>query len=91
MLVAELVTVKYARTVNGERMYFGTFIDEEGNWIDTVHFPQSAIQYPFTGKGVYKLYGRVVEEYDFICIEIQKMRRLPMLDRESLDAMEEAV
>jgi DNA polymerase-3 subunit alpha len=56
-----------------------------------VHFPQSAIQYPFTGKGVYKLYGRVVEEYDFICIEIQKMRRLPMLDRESLDAMEEAV
>lgn len=91
LLVAELVTVKYARTVNGERMYFGTFIDEEGNWIDTVHFPPSAAQYPFTGKGVYKLYGRVVEEYDFISIEIQKMRRLPLVDRESLDAMEAAV
>jgi DNA polymerase-3 subunit alpha len=91
LLVAELVTVKYARTVNGERMYFGTFMDEEGNWIDTVHFPPSAAQYPFTGKGVYKLYGRVVEEYDFVTIEIQKMRRLPMVDRESLDAMEAAV
>ena len=86
-----MVTIKYARTVHGERMYFGTFIDEEGNWIDTVHFPPSAAQYPFTGKGVYKLYGRVVEEYDFVTIEIQKMRRLPMVDRESLDAMEAAV
>jgi len=81
-VVATLVTVKYSRTHKGERMYFGTFIDAEGHWIDTVHFPQSAAQYPFTGRGCYAIIGRVVEEYDFICIEVQSMVRLPMLERE---------
>lgn len=81
-VVAQLVTVKYSRTAKGDRMYFGTFIDREGRWVDTVHFPQSAALYPFTGKGCYHIFGKVVEEYDFICIEVHTLKRLPMVERE---------
>lgn len=38
-LIGYLVTVKYTRTVKGDVMNFGTFIDKDGHWIDTVHFP----------------------------------------------------
>jgi DNA polymerase-3 subunit alpha len=80
-----LVTVKNTSTVKGERMHFGTFIDIEGNWIDTVHFPPSAKQFPFTGSGCYVLKGKVVEEYGFFSLEIHEMKRLPYADREKTD------
>lgn len=41
-VTGQLVTLKATRTTKGETMYFGTFIDEEGHWIDTVHFPPMA-------------------------------------------------
>lgn len=81
-VVGQLVTIKYSRTAHGERMYFGTFTDRKGHWIDTVHFPQSASKYPFTGRGTYIITGKVVEEYDFICIEAETLKRLAMVDRE---------
>ena len=81
-IVGYLVTVKPTRTSKGDRMYFGTFIDTEGHWIDTVHFPPSARQYPFMGNGCYELRGKVVEEYDFVSMEVEYMKRLPMVDRE---------
>ena len=65
-------------------MYFGTFIDTEGAWIDTVHFPPSARAYPFIGPGCYELKGKVVEEYDFISIEVNAMKRLSVIDRERM-------
>ena len=68
-----LIHVKYTRTAKKERMHFGTFIDFEGNFIDTVHFPDSARKYPFRGKGIYAIYGKVVSEFDFISIEVNKM------------------
>ncbi len=75
-----MISVKYLRTSKGERMYFGTFIDQEGLWIDTVHFPPSALQYPFSGPGAYNLKGKVVEEYDFLSLEVQEMRHLPIVN-----------
>lgn len=77
-----LVTVKPTRTSKGERMMFGTFIDKNGSWIDTVHFPESAAKYPFTGNGVYQLTGKVMNEYDFISIDVTYMKRLPFIDRD---------
>lgn len=82
IIVGYLVTIKYTQTSKGERMYFGTFTDLEGNWIDTVHFPPSAKQYPFSGPGTYIMRGKVVEEYDFISIEVDAMKRLAVIDRE---------
>jgi len=79
-----LVTVKNTGTSKGERMCFGTFIDVEGNWIDTVHFPPSIRSWPFTGPGCYKLRGKVVEEFDFVSLEIIAMKRLPYMAREDV-------
>jgi len=54
-------------------MNFGTFIDFEGQFIDTVHFPPVAAKYPFRGRGVYAITGKVVSEFGFLSIEVSKM------------------
>lgn len=75
-----LVTVKNTTTSNRKRMQFGTFLDHGGNWIDTVHFPPVAAAYPFRGKGVYRLTGKVVEEFGFYTIEVMQMERLAYIE-----------
>lgn len=82
--VGYLVTVKPTYTAKKEKMYFGTFIDVNGDWLDTVHFPPSAKAFPFTGPGCYVLKGKVVEEYDFVCLEVNFMKRLAVADRERM-------
>ena len=74
-----LVTTKHTVTSNGKRMYFGTFLDRDGHFIDTVHFPPTARKYPFRGRGVYQLIGKVMEEFDCISIEINSMKKLDMM------------
>ncbi len=78
-MLGTLVTIKYVRTIRNEIMHFGTFFDAEGEFFDTVHFPQSAKQYPFKGKGVYLMKGKIVEEFGFPSIEVEKMAKLPMV------------
>lgn len=72
-----LVTTKPVRTVKGEQMYFGCFEDCDGNFLDTVHFPDSARKHPFRGRAVYRLCGRVVEEAGFLSLEVSSMEKLP--------------
>jgi DNA polymerase-3 subunit alpha len=79
-----LVTTKPTSTSKGERMCFGTFLDCDGYWIDTVHFPPSLKTSPFTGPGCYLLTGKVTEEYDFLTLEVSSMKRLPVIDREKI-------
>jgi len=79
-LYGYLVTVKPTRTKKGTRMYFGTFLDQAGEWIDTVHFPPVAAKYQFRGRGIYKLQGVVKEEFDFLTLEINAMYRLPYME-----------
>lgn len=77
-MVGNLVTIKYVRTVRKEIMYFGTFLDENGEFFDTVHFPNSLKQYPFRGHGVYLLLGKITEEFSFPSITVQKLAKLPI-------------
>jgi len=75
-----LVTTKNTATSNGKRMYFGNFLDKDGDFIDTVHFPPVATQYRFRGRGVYRITGKVMNEFDCISIEVTKMERLPTIE-----------
>ena len=75
-----LVAIKNTSTSKGNRMYFGTFLDRVGHFIDTVHFPPVAFKYPFRGKGIYKIIGKVVEEFDFYTIEVAAMEKLSYID-----------
>lgn len=72
-----LVTLKPVRTVKKEMMYFGCFIDHEGNYFDTIHFPNSLKNFPFRGVGVYKLTGQVVDEFGFVSLQVQQMVKMP--------------
>lgn len=78
-MLGYLITVKSTRTQGGERMYFGYFLDEEGNYFDTVHFPASLRRSKFTGKGVYVLTGVVSETYGHPALTIRTMQRIPFL------------
>ena len=64
-------------------MNFGTFLDLEGNYIDTVHFPNSLKKYPINGGGIYTLTGNVVEEFDFYSIEVNSLYKNELIDFES--------
>ncbi|MDX2362246.1 MAG: PHP domain-containing protein [Crocinitomicaceae bacterium] len=75
-----LIHTKKTVTSNGQLMYFGTFLDEEGQWLDTVHFPDVAARYRFRGKGVYHVYGTVMKEYDAITVEAKFMEKLDMIE-----------
>lgn len=75
-ILGNLVTIKYVRTVKKEWMHFGCFLDLEGEFFDTVNFPDSLRNYPFKGSGVYLVLGKVVEEFGFPSIEVQKMAKL---------------
>ncbi len=86
-----LVNVKSTYTSKGEKMYFGTFTDLNGAWLDTVHFPPSARAYPFIGPGCYVMKGKVMEEYDFISIEVSTMKRMPVIDRERMPGLSHCI
>lgn len=75
-----LVTAKPTKTSSRKPMFFGTFLDADGYFIDTVHFPPVAARYPFRGKGVYRITGVVKEEFDCITIEVSKMERLAVME-----------
>jgi DNA polymerase-3 subunit alpha len=74
-----LVAIKKSITNRGEAMFFGTFIDVNGNTLDTVHFPESGRKYPFRGKGIYRLKGIVTEEFGFYTLEVGEMYRVSMV------------
>jgi DNA polymerase-3 subunit alpha len=70
------VTEKYARTIKRESMFFGTFLDAAGDWIDTVHFPDAARRFPLQGKGFYRLTGTVLEEFGVYSIAINFLQKV---------------
>jgi error-prone DNA polymerase len=60
-------------------MYFGTWIDEEGQYFDTAHFPDSLSRFPFKEGGIYFLVGTVEVDYHFPTITIRKMFKMSLI------------
>ncbi len=71
------VTRKPVTTANGKLMSFGTWLDEEGKYFDTTHFPPVLERYPFKGKGLYLIRGKVTEDFGFASLEAEAMEKLP--------------
>jgi error-prone DNA polymerase len=79
------VTLKPTSTSKGESMFFGTFLDRTGHFIDTVHFPPVAKQFPISGWGMFHIVGKVMEEFGAITIEVTEIRRLTLLSDPRLE------
>jgi DNA-directed DNA polymerase III PolC len=77
-MLAYLISRKQVPTVKGT-MYFGTWIDNNGDYFDTVHFPDNLLQFPFLGGGCYLLLGTVEVDYHFPTVTITKMAKMPFV------------
>lgn len=77
-MLAYLISRKQVPTKRGQ-MYFGTWIDAEGSYFDTAHFPDTLKQYPFQGGGCYLLLGTVEVDFHFPTITITKMAKMPFI------------
>lgn len=78
-MVGIYVCEKTVHTKNNQKMWFGNFLDVEGNAFDTVHFPNKTPFYPFRCAGCYLILGKVVEEFGFASLEVIKFAKLPIL------------
>ena len=88
-MLAYLISRKHVPTKKGT-MYFGTWIDHEGTYFDTAHFPDSLEKYPFQGGGCYLLLGNVEVDYHFPTITIIKMAKMPFIpDPRYMDAKDQ--
>ncbi|RZJ35440.1 MAG: DNA polymerase III subunit alpha [Flavobacterium sp.] len=77
-MLAYLISRKHVPTKSGT-MYFGTWIDAEGEYFDTAHFANSLEKYDFQGGGCYLLLGTVEVDYHFPTITITKMAKMPFI------------
>jgi DNA polymerase-3 subunit alpha/error-prone DNA polymerase len=77
-MLAYLISRKHVPTNRGT-MFFGTWIDAEGEFFDTAHFADSLQKYPFLGGGCYLLLGTVEVDYHFPTITITKMAKMPFI------------
>jgi DNA-directed DNA polymerase III PolC len=84
-MVGQYVCEKTVHTKNNKKMWFGTFIDVNGDYFDTTHFPNSTPSYPFRGTGCYLILGKVVEDFGFPSIEVIKFAKLPIVGNPVMD------
>jgi len=73
-VLAYFITRKHVTTKHKDYMFFGTFVDSNLDWIDTVHFPESAARYPFETTGFYTITGKVTEDFGAYSIEVSFMK-----------------
>lgn len=77
-LYGKLVHTRFHKASNNKLMRFCTFIDQKGDYFDTVHFHNTVDKYPVYGIGIYECYGKVVEEFDFCSLEIMYSRKMQL-------------
>ena len=63
---------------------FATFLDREGYFFDTTHFPKVVEAFPFRGRGVYRIRGKVDEEFGFCSMVVTAMFKLETLGRDDV-------
>ena len=84
-IIGSYVAIKEVHTTAEQTMYFGTFLDQDGQIFDTIHFPSNSKSNKLPrsrGINCYKITGKVVNEYDFISIDVHSIEHEPVIDRE---------
>lgn len=74
-----LANYKNIKTKNKTLMAFGYFLDVDYEFFDVTLFPQVLERNLFAGKGIYKIEGKVVEEYGFRSVEAYSMKKCGIL------------
>jgi len=87
-MLAYLISRKHVPTKMGD-MFFGTWIDAEGEFFDTAHFADCLKKYPFQGGGCYLLLGTVEVDYHFPTVTISKMAKMPFIPDPRYSATDE--
>ena len=77
-MLAYLISRKHVPTKRGD-MFFGTWIDANGDYFDTAHFADCLQKYPFQGGGCYLLLGIVELDFRIPTITISKMAKMPFV------------
>lgn len=80
-VLAYFIARKHVTTKNNDQMFFGTFVDCELDWIDTVHFPEAARNYPLHTNGFYFITGRVTSDFGVYSIEVSRMAKVGLKQR----------
>ena len=80
------VAQKKVKTVKHELMKFGCFIDQVGQFFDTIHFPDTLAKYPLQGRGCYYIMGKVVLDFGYPNVEVIKVKKLEWRDRDEFGA-----
>ncbi len=60
-------------------MHFGTFLDIDGTFFDTVHFPIISEKYNIQSNGVYYIKGKVVDDLGCLAIIVDFIERLHII------------
>jgi DNA-directed DNA polymerase III PolC len=78
-LLGYLVHTKRTKTKGRieQEMFFGTWMDMDGQFFDSVHFPLIARRYKFKGRGVYLIKGRVTSDFGHYTLEVQYLAKIP--------------
>jgi DNA-directed DNA polymerase III PolC len=71
-----LVTIKPTRTTQGKEMNFGTWLDTEGHFFDSMHFPESLRKWPFKGRGIYRICGVVTDDFGVLSVDVVTMEKM---------------
>ncbi|NJW53121.1 DNA polymerase III subunit alpha [Salinimicrobium oceani] len=84
-IYGNLITAKPTPTANGKFMCFCTFYDMDGDIFDIVQFPSIAEKFPIRSKGIFLCYGRVVNELDYLSINLKWISRQDTIGDPRLD------
>jgi DNA polymerase-3 subunit alpha len=79
-VLAYHITHKPVRTIRGETMSFGTFIDRHMNWIDTVHFPEIHKKVA-PQAGFFRITGKVIEKWGVYSLEVTDIEKASIRKR----------
>ena len=78
-IIGYLISRKPVPTEQGH-MSFGTWIDKDGTYFDSIHFAQVLKKFPFDAAGCYLIEGKVEFDFDFPSIHVFKCNRLPLIN-----------